>query len=144
MPPLSFPSAPLLDANAPWKRRYRLPVTYGVGIADRNPACGVAISTASGVEQLYAWDVPSGSLTQLTFCPAGMGTTGDGIANAIISPNGRWIYYLDDRHGDETGHYLRVPFAGGEPQDIRRVCHSILASCWVSALQAISLGLLRS
>lgn len=118
MPPVSVPSAPLLDANAPWKRRYRLPVTYGVGIAARHPARGVAISTVSGVEHLYAWDVPSGFLTQRTFRPEGVGATGDGIPNATISPNGREIYYLDDRHGDETGHYVRVPFAGGEPADI--------------------------
>jgi dipeptidyl aminopeptidase/acylaminoacyl peptidase len=61
--------------------------------------------------QLYAWDVPSGSLTRLTNQPAG-------VVLGTISPDGNSIYYLHDAQGNEIGHYVRVPFTGGEPEDL--------------------------
>ncbi|MGB8981434.1 MAG: prolyl oligopeptidase family serine peptidase, partial [Anaerolineales bacterium] len=35
-----------------------------------------------------------------------------------ISPDGQWVYYLQDQQGTETGHFVRMPFEGGDPQDI--------------------------
>ena len=66
----------------------------------------------SGAYQYYAWDVSSGGMRQLTDRPEGAGFL------ACISPDGRYVYYLEDKQGNEIGHYVRVPFEGGKPQDI--------------------------
>jgi hypothetical protein len=50
-------------------------------------------------------------LRQLTDWPAG-------ILFATLSGDGRYVYYLDDKGGDEIGHFVRVPFEGGEPRDL--------------------------
>jgi dienelactone hydrolase len=114
----TMPTPLQLQHDALWKQRYRLPVTYGLQIAAHAPTRGLALSTRSGVEQLYAWDIPSGKLVQITHSPEGTGNTADGIPGAVLSPNGRFVYYLDDTKGDETGHYVRIPFDGGTPEDI--------------------------
>ncbi len=100
-----------LDDAAPWKQRFRAPRIEWTQIARAAPARGLVVGDQSGVDQLYAWDVPAGSLRQVTDRPAG-------TSFGFISPDGRYVYYLDDRDGNEIGHYVRVPFEGGEPQDI--------------------------
>src|SRR5260370_1468438 len=50
-------------------------------------------------------------LTQLTF----------GLANiqrGHLASDGQHVYFLHDTAGGECGHYTRVPFAGGDPEDI--------------------------
>lgn len=101
---------PQLDPDAPWKRRFRVPQTY-TQIARANPARGLVSSNRSGVFQLYAWDVPTGALTQLTHVPTGKPW-------GVISPDGRFVYYLRDEGGNELGHWVRVPFEGGDPEDV--------------------------
>ncbi len=113
-----MPTSLQLQHDALWKRRYRLPVTYGLQIASSASMRGLALSTRSGVEQLYAWEVPSGDLTQITHSEEGTGNTGDSIPGAVLSPDGNFVYYLNDTKGDETGHFVRVPFSGGTPEDI--------------------------
>jgi len=103
--------SPLLDDNAPWKLRYRAPFIASAQIARANPARGLVTSTATGHYQLYAWDVLSNDLRQLTFRP-------QGTAFGMISPDGRYIYYLEDKSGNEIGHFVRMTFEGGEIQDI--------------------------
>lgn len=99
-----------LDANAPWKQRYRAPQTF-VQVARENPRRGLATSNRTGVYQLYAWDVPTGELRQLT-------DRSSGVAFGSLSPDGRSVYYLEDAQGNEIGHFVRVPFEGGAPEDI--------------------------
>src|SRR5919199_3218472 len=98
------------DDAASWKQRFRAPITFA-GLAQANPTRGLATSNRSGVSQLYAWDVPTGKLRQITDRP-------EGKAFGYISPDGRYVYYLADRQGNEIGHFVRVPFAGGTPQDV--------------------------
>jgi len=100
-----------LDDNAPWKRRFRAPFILWTQLAKAAPDCGLAVSNRSGEYQLYAWDVPTGELRQLTDRPTG-------IWFAWLAPDGRYAYYLDDKQGNEIGHYVRIPFEGGEPQDL--------------------------
>lgn len=69
------------------------------------------MSNATGVGQLYGWELATGALHQVTHRPAGTVT-------GTISQDGRWILYLDDRKGDELGHWVRVPFAGGPQEDL--------------------------
>src|SRR4030042_3375134 len=100
-----------LDDNALWKLRYRAPFIASAQIARANPARGLVTSTATGHYQLYAWDVPSNDLRQLTFRP-------QGTAFGVISPDGRYIYHMEDESGNEIGHFVRMTFEGGEIQDI--------------------------
>lgn len=110
-----------LDADAPWKRRYRLPVTSTIQIAPAMPARGLAASNRSGTFQLYAWHVLAGEFRQLT-------ERAEGVARGVLSPDGAYVYYLLDRKGDEFGHLVRVPFEGGPPEDITPDLP--LYTCW--------------
>src|SRR5262245_1514973 len=98
------------DDAALWKQRYRLPLTWAE-LAKTSPERGLAVSNRSGVFQLYAWDVASGEMRQLTHTPTGK-------IGGYLSPDGRYVYYLQDASGNEIGHFVRVPFEGGEPEDI--------------------------
>ncbi|HVU11480.1 MAG TPA: hypothetical protein VHD90_09390, partial [Phototrophicaceae bacterium] len=99
------------SADAPWKQRYRAPSVIGSHIASQNPQRGAVTTNLSGMYQVYAWDVASGALTQITQQPTG-------IYRGYISADGQFITYLKDDHGNEIGHYVRAPFAGGEAVDI--------------------------
>jgi dipeptidyl aminopeptidase/acylaminoacyl peptidase len=99
-----------VDDDAPWKRRYRVPVTW-TQLARANPERGLATSNGSGVYQLYAWETASGQLRQLTDRP-------EGKPWGTITSDGRYVYYHDDLGGNEIGHFVRVPFEGGVPEDI--------------------------
>jgi dienelactone hydrolase len=100
-----------LSNNAPWKQRYRAPVVFTTQLAKANPTRGLAVGNQSGKLQLYAWNVPSGQLRQITDAPTGQ-------LFGLISSDGRFVYYLQDKDGNEVGHYVRVPFEGGTPEDI--------------------------
>ena len=100
-----------LGQNALWKQRFRAPVIAGAQIAHGKPERGVITGTQTGQYQLYIWDIPSNSLRQITFRP-------DGTVFGLLSPNGRFIYYHQDEGGNEIGHFVRIPWGGGEPEDI--------------------------
>lgn len=103
--------APQLEDTAPWKARFRAPTILVMQIARLCPERGLAASNRSGVYQLYAWDVPGGNLRQLTNKP-------EGIIFGFIAPDGGHIYYHQDEHGNEVGHWVRIPFEGGSEEDI--------------------------
>ncbi len=100
-----------LDDKAPWKQRFRAPVVVRTQIAPASPARGLAINNTSGTYQLYAWDVPSGTLRQLTERP-------NGVLFGVLSGDGRYVYYLNDKQGNAIGHFVRIPFENGAPQDL--------------------------
>lgn len=100
-----------LATNAPWKARFRAPAIGWTQLAKAAPMHGLVATNRSGVYQLYAWDTPSGHLRPLTDRP-------EGRLFGYLSPDGAYVYYLDDQQGNEIGHFVRVPFAGGQPQDI--------------------------
>ena len=93
------------EPDALWKQRYRAPRTYAWP-ARTNAGRGMAISNRTGVYQLYAWDPASGELRQLTDRPTGK-------AGGVIDPQGSFVYYHDDKAGDEIGHWVRVPWDAG-------------------------------
>ncbi len=100
------------SSDAPWKQRYRAPAVFGSRLASLSPQHGIATSNQSGIYQVYAWDVPSGKLTQITHQPTG-------LYGGFISADGQSIYYMKDDHGNEIGHYVRAAFDGsGEAEDI--------------------------
>jgi len=98
-------------ADAPWKRRFRVPQTLGTQIAKANPASGLVTSNISGVFQLHTWNVATGELHQLTNRP-------EGQLFGALAPDGRFVYYLNDALGNEIGHYARLPYQGGDLEDI--------------------------
>lgn len=100
-----------LSPDAPWRKRFNAPRVAFAAVASQNPARGVVCTNRDGIYQLYAWDVESGDIQQRTFSATGM-------VNGVISADGESIYYLQDESGNEVGHWVRVPFTGGDPQDI--------------------------
>ena len=102
---------PQIDHNAPWKRRFRAATIPIAQIAKNNLTRGLVMTNSGASYQLYAWHVPTGELRQLT-------RRVEGIPLGELSPDGHYIYYLGDKQGNEIGHYVRVPFEGGEPEDI--------------------------
>jgi dipeptidyl aminopeptidase/acylaminoacyl peptidase len=106
-----MPTPLQLEHNAPWKQRFRLPEIFGMQISCADPQRGLLTSNVSGQDRLYAWHIPTGEEVCLT-------NGADGVWFGVLSPDGRYVYYLEDRHGDEIGHLVRVPYEGGQPQDI--------------------------
>src|SRR5215211_5971187 len=97
--------------EAPWKQRFRVQRILWSALAEERPARGMAVSNRTGRFQLYAWEVPTGQLRQLTDRP-------EGVVFGFIDSLGRHVYYLDDTGGNEIGHLVRVPFLGGEAEDV--------------------------
>ncbi len=100
-----------LDNNARWKQHFRVSVVLWTQIAPANPERGLVINNTSGKYQLYTWDVSSSVLWQLTERPTG-------ILYGELSGDGRYVYYLDDKQGDQIGHFIRIPFESGKAQDL--------------------------
>jgi dipeptidyl aminopeptidase/acylaminoacyl peptidase len=99
------------DDGAPWKERFRAPAVLWSAIAHNAPGRGVVATNCTGTYQLYAWDVASGALRQITDRP-------EGQILGSISPDGQFVYYVDDRQGNELGHLGRVPSTGGVLEDL--------------------------
>jgi dipeptidyl aminopeptidase/acylaminoacyl peptidase len=100
----------MLSTNDLWKQRYG-GAPLRVRVARHNPERGLVVTDRDGKYELYAWNVPSGELRQLTDRPLG-------TLWGLISPDGEWIAYLDDSGGNETGHFVRLPVDGGESRDL--------------------------
>jgi dipeptidyl aminopeptidase/acylaminoacyl peptidase len=97
--------------NAVWKQRFRAPSIAWAVVARNNPRRGLVCTNKDGIYQLYAWDINSSTLTQLTNQPAG-------VLQGMVGSDGQWVYYHHDAQGNEIGHYVRVPFEGGRPEDV--------------------------
>ena len=103
-----------LRPEAVWRKRFRAPDIFWADTAQQNPQRGLVCTNKDGIYQLYAWDVSTGELTQVTNQSAG-------VIVGMISSDGNNIYFLKDEDGNEIGHYVRVPFSseeGGEAEDI--------------------------
>lgn len=95
-----------------WKQRFFTPFVISAQPARANAARGLAITTqAGGQGQLFAWNPTTGALRQATDAAHGMW-------EGWIDPRGRHIYYHLDPDGSEMGHLVRVPFDGGEVEDV--------------------------
>ncbi|MBA3779709.1 MAG: S9 family peptidase [Chloroflexi bacterium] len=94
-----------------WQQRFRAPVIGAIRLARTRPERGLVITNRTGKRQLYAWDVASGDLRQLTDRPTGQST-------GWISADGGHVYFVDDQGGNEIGHWARLPFDGGDLIDI--------------------------
>ena len=97
--------------NTAWQQRWLLPGIYWTQLARRAPDRGLVSSNRTHTFQLFAWEIDSGQLRQLT-------DQAHGQRSGTLSPDGRWVYYLQDQQGNEKGHYVRLPFDGGDVQDM--------------------------
>jgi dipeptidyl aminopeptidase/acylaminoacyl peptidase len=97
------------SGTAPWIERFRAPTILWTALAKSAPMRGLVASNESGLYQLYSWDRTNGDLRQLTH-------TAEGLTRGYIAPDGRYIYFFEDAGGNEIGHWVWVPFEGGEPQ----------------------------
>jgi len=102
-----FPSVsgPILGPDASWKKRFFLP-RIAVSVARAAPDRVLVCSNRSGKFEFYSRDLSTGVVRQMTDRPSG-------TLFAYLSDDGRHVYYLDDKQGNETGHFVRLPF--GEP-----------------------------
>ena len=100
-----------IGAGRGWEDRFRAASVLWSQTAPLDPGRGLICSDKDGVMQLYAWEIDSGNLKQLTNLPAG-------VADGMLSADGEHVYYLQDEGGNEIGHFVRVPFAGGPPEDV--------------------------
>lgn len=80
-------------------------------VAENAPHRAIVVSDCSGNYQLHAVDFESGFHRQVT-------RKKGGAIFGSISKNGEYIYWLDDKDGEEHGHFVRVHFLGGRQKDI--------------------------
>lgn len=94
-------------AEAAWRRRFAAARTTLPSWARDDPERLLYASNASGKWELYAWDRRSDSHRMVTDRP-------EGTTVGTLDPTGRWIWWFDDRKGDELGRWMVEPFEGGE------------------------------
>ncbi|MBW5425769.1 prolyl oligopeptidase family serine peptidase [Streptomyces sp. BG9H] len=89
-----------------WEKRFRAPRVSLPDWAEDAPQRSLFVSNATGTYELYAWDRTTGTQRQVTDRP-------NGTTDGVLSPDGEWIWWFNDKDGDEFGVWLRQPFAGG-------------------------------
>jgi dipeptidyl aminopeptidase/acylaminoacyl peptidase len=98
-------------SGEPWAARFRAPAILFSSIAIDAPDVGLVATNITGVPQQHRWDPATGELTQLTSRPTGQ-------LSARLSPDGRWVTWLEDEAGNEIGHWVAIPSGGGSPVDL--------------------------
>ncbi len=94
------------EAVPDWEKRFRAPRVSLPDWAEDAPDHSLFVSNATGTYELYAWDRSTGEQRQVTDRP-------NGTTDGVLSPDGAWIWWFDDKDGDEFGVWRRQPFAGG-------------------------------
>ncbi|NGO07900.1 prolyl oligopeptidase family serine peptidase [Streptomyces sp. HC44] len=90
-----------------WEKRFRAPRVSLPDWAEDAPHRSLFVSNATGTYELYAWDRATGAQRQVTDRP-------NGTTDGVLSPDGEWIWWFDDKDGDEFGIWRRQPFVRGE------------------------------
>jgi len=88
-----------------WEKRFRAPRVSLPDWAEDAPHRSLFVSNATGTYELYAWDRETGGRRQVTDRP-------NGTTDGVLSPDGEWVWWFDDKDGDEFGIWRRQPFAG--------------------------------
>jgi acetyl esterase/lipase len=96
---------------ATWEQRFRAHRAAWVRIAARRADRGLVCTNATGAFQIHRWDVGRPPGEAFTSGP-------EGRTAAWISPDGEWVVWHADVAGNEFGHFVAVPWAGGEPIDL--------------------------
>ena len=91
-----------------WRARYTAPRMSRPGWARDAPDRCLYTSNASGTTEVYVWDRATDGHRQVTDRPSG-------TYAATLSPDGASVWWFADTDGDEHGHWVTEPFAGGDP-----------------------------
>lgn len=94
-----------------WAARFSEPTVQWAYFSKNTQNRAIVVSNNSGKFQLHAHDFDSSYDRQIT-------KKRNGTLFGSISPDGEYIYYLNDISGDEHGHYVQVPFTGGKIVDM--------------------------
>jgi dienelactone hydrolase len=89
-----------------WERRFRAP---NIGMPDWSPAApdrAVYASTETGIWQVHAFDVATGTRRAVTDHPVG-------LRDGTPSLDGELVLWFQDETGDESGRWMAEPFAAG-------------------------------
>jgi dipeptidyl aminopeptidase/acylaminoacyl peptidase len=89
-----------------WEKRFRAPRVSLPDWAEDAPHRSLFVSNATGTYELYAWDRETGEQRQVT-------DRANGTTDGVLSPDGEWIWWFDDKDGDEFGVWRRQSFHGG-------------------------------
>ncbi|MEV0119192.1 prolyl oligopeptidase family serine peptidase [Streptomyces sp. NPDC050844] len=89
-----------------WEKRFRAPRVSLPDWAEEAPSRSLFVSNATGTYELYAWDRATGEQRQVT-------DRANGTTDGVLTPDGEWIWWFNDKDGDEFGVWMRQPFAGG-------------------------------
>ena len=92
-----------------WKRRFRAARVLFPHWARDDADRLVYLSNTSGRFEVHTWDRRTNTHRQLTDRPEGTGYR----VPARLEPDGRHVWWFDDRKGDELGHWVRERFEGG-------------------------------
>ncbi|MGA5508541.1 S9 family peptidase [Streptomyces umbrinus] len=103
-------SVPHEGSMPDWEKRFRAPRVSLPDWAEDAPHRSLFVSNATGTYELYAWDRETGDQRQVTDRP-------NGTTDGVMSPDGEWIWWFDDKDGDEFGIWRRQPFAGPGDKD---------------------------
>ncbi|MFI2641391.1 prolyl oligopeptidase family serine peptidase [Streptomyces sp. NPDC018610] len=103
------PRGPIEDMPD-WEKRFRAPRVSLPDWAQDAPDRSLFVSNATGTYELYAWDRATGAQRQVTDRP-------NGTTDGVLSPDGEWIWWFDDKDGDEFGVWRRQPFTGGPDEE---------------------------
>jgi dipeptidyl aminopeptidase/acylaminoacyl peptidase len=98
-------------AIPPWEARFRAPRTEWVRVAAGRPERGIVCTNVTGVYQIHRWRVGETVGEPLSSFPTGKEA-------AWLSPDGEWVVWHADDAGNEIGHFVAVPWIGGEPLDL--------------------------
>lgn len=101
----NFISAPQL------RRLFKTPSVQYLFVAQNAPHRAIVVSNRSGDYQLHAVDFEGGFHRQVT-------RRKGGALFGSISPDGRYIYWLNDQAGEEYGHFIKISFSGGKSINI--------------------------
>ncbi len=93
------------SSDARWKARFRAARMSLPEWAVLRPDHCVFVSNASGTFEIYTWNRTTGATAQVT-------ARANGTTMGSIDPTGEWIWWFDDRDGDEFGVWRRIPFDG--------------------------------
>ncbi|MEV7340523.1 prolyl oligopeptidase family serine peptidase [Streptomyces sp. NPDC093544] len=99
------------DGSMPdWEKRFRAPRVSLPDWAEDAPHRSLFVSNATGTYELYAWDRATGKQRQVT-------DRANGTTDGVLSPDGEWIWWFDDKDGDEFGIWRRQRFEGSDTSD---------------------------
>ncbi len=96
------------DAPVPrWEQRFRAPSLLFPAWASDAPERLVFSSNETGTYQLSTLDRSTGERRRITDDPVG-------LIEGVPTPDGAGVAWFHDATGDEFGHWVSAPFAGGD------------------------------